>query len=183
MDWNPTQVGTADLFFKSSVSYGKHLMVYRSETCVSKFLAPLCRADEPSRGESRAGARGARSPPTPFFGFWLKKGEMTQERKASWASKVKPGPLLSSKSGFATGLKISVRITTSMLWNKNIYKPQRVLESIACYLLSQEKRSCSRLSFWLVGLAISYKIICCTTGLSLTEMPGKYRPLSYLQTY
>ena len=36
--------------------------------------------------------------------FWAKKEEMTEGslRKAGWASKVKPGPLLSSKSGSAT---------------------------------------------------------------------------------
>ena len=34
--------------------------------------------------------------------FWVKKEEMTEGRKAGWASKIKPGPLLSSKSGSAT---------------------------------------------------------------------------------
>ena len=46
-------------------------------------------------GGSRGGARGARGPPL----FWAKKEEMTEGKKAS---KIKPGPLLSSKSGSAT---------------------------------------------------------------------------------
>ena len=33
----------------------------------------------------------------------MKKEEMTEGRKAGWANKLKPGPLLSSKSGSATG--------------------------------------------------------------------------------
>ena len=35
--------------------------------------------------------------------FWVKKEEMTEGREAGWASKIEPGPLLSSKSGSATG--------------------------------------------------------------------------------
>ena len=34
--------------------------------------------------------------------FWVKKEEMTEGRKTGWASKLKPAPLLSSKSGSAT---------------------------------------------------------------------------------
>ena len=34
--------------------------------------------------------------------FWVKREEMTEGRKAGWASKLKPGPLLNSKSGFIT---------------------------------------------------------------------------------
>ena len=34
--------------------------------------------------------------------FWVKKGKMTEGREAGWASKIEPGPLLSSKSGSAT---------------------------------------------------------------------------------
>ena len=34
----------------------------------------------------------------------VKKAEMTEGRKASWASKIEPAPLLSSKSGSATVL-------------------------------------------------------------------------------
>ena len=40
--------------------------------------------------------------PTPSPLFWVKKGGMTEGRKAGWASKLKPGPLLISKSGSAT---------------------------------------------------------------------------------
>lgn len=47
---------------------------------------------------SRGGAQGARASPL----FWTKKEEMTERRKADWASKVKPGSLLSSTSGSAT---------------------------------------------------------------------------------
>ena len=64
----------------------------------------------------------------------FKKEEMTEERKASWASKLKPGPLLSSKSGSATDHKrFAVRqtcqtnylttitcIATESLYNNNI---------------------------------------------------------------
>ena len=49
-------------------------------------------------GGSRGGARGPRAHPL----FWVKKEEMTEGRKAGWASKLKPGPLLSLKSGSAT---------------------------------------------------------------------------------
>ena len=35
--------------------------------------------------------------------FWVKKEEMNEGRKAGWASKIEPCPLLSSKSGSATG--------------------------------------------------------------------------------
>ena len=34
--------------------------------------------------------------------FWVKKEEMTEGRKAGWASEIKPVPLFSSKSGSAT---------------------------------------------------------------------------------
>ena len=37
--------------------------------------------------------------PSPLF--WVKKEEMTEGIKAGWASKIKPGPLLGSKSGSA----------------------------------------------------------------------------------
>ena len=50
-----------------------------------------CRAD---LGEGP----GAGEPPL----LWVKKEEMTEGRKAGWASQVKPGPFLSSKSGSAT---------------------------------------------------------------------------------
>ena len=41
--------------------------------------------------------QGARACPL----FWVKK-EMTEGRGTRWASKIKPGPLLGSKSGSAT---------------------------------------------------------------------------------
>ena len=44
------------------------------------------------------GPGGGGQPPL----FWVKKEEMTEGRKAGWASKIEPGPLLSSKSGSAT---------------------------------------------------------------------------------
>jgi len=43
---------------------------------------------------------GPRGPCPPLF--WVKKGEMTEGRKAGRASKTKPGPPLSSKSGSGT---------------------------------------------------------------------------------
>ena len=58
-------------------------------------------------GGSRGGAQGARPPP-PLFG--VKKEEMTEGRKAGRASKPKPGPHLSSKSGSATGCLLAVHI-------------------------------------------------------------------------
>ena len=50
-------------------------------------------------GGSRGGAWGAggRAPL-----FWVKIEDLTEGRKAAWASKLKPGPLLSSKSESAT---------------------------------------------------------------------------------
>ena len=50
-------------------------------------------------GWFRGGARNARASPL----FCAKKEEMTEGREAGWASKIEPGPLLSWKSGFATG--------------------------------------------------------------------------------
>ena len=38
-----------------------------------------------------SGPKADRPPPL----FWVKKEEMTEGRKASWASKIEPGPLLS----------------------------------------------------------------------------------------
>ena len=47
------------------------------------------------------GSRGApRGSPPPLF--WVKKEEITEETKAGWASKIRPGSLLSSKFGSAT---------------------------------------------------------------------------------
>ena len=43
---------------------------------------------------------GEGPPPLPLF--WVKKEEMTEGRNPGWASKIEPGPLLSSKSGSAT---------------------------------------------------------------------------------
>ena len=34
--------------------------------------------------------------------FWVKKGEMTDGRRSSWAGKIEPCPFLSTKSGSAT---------------------------------------------------------------------------------
>ena len=48
------------------------------------------------RGQARAGA-------SPLF--WVKQEEMTEGGKAAWASNIERGPLFSSKSGSATGLK------------------------------------------------------------------------------
>ena len=57
-------------------------------------------AKVPYRRVHSGGSRGGRALP-PLF--WVKKEEMTEGRKAGWASKLKPGPLLSSKSRSATG--------------------------------------------------------------------------------
>ena len=48
---------------------------------------------------------GTPSPPPPLILGRKVKEEMTEGRKAGCASKIEPGPLLSSKSGFATGLQ------------------------------------------------------------------------------
>ena len=50
-------------------------------------------------GGSRGGARGTRASPL----IWVKKEAMSEGRKAGWVIKIKAGPLLSSKSGPATG--------------------------------------------------------------------------------
>ena len=51
------------------------------------------------------------TPLTPLLcQYWVKKEGMTERRKASWASKTKPGPLLSSRSGSATGCPIIIII-------------------------------------------------------------------------
>ena len=47
---------------------------------------------------TKAGGGGEGSPL-----FWVKKEEMTKERRAGWASKIEPYLPLSSKSGSATG--------------------------------------------------------------------------------
>ena len=49
------------------------------------------------------GSRGAPPPPPPhtLLLFWVKKEEKTEGRRARWASKIEPSPLLSSKSGSA----------------------------------------------------------------------------------
>ena len=54
-------------------------------------LVPLRNAGS---GGSRGGNRGTQASPL----LWVKKEEMTTGRKAGWASKIEPGPLLSSKS-------------------------------------------------------------------------------------
>ena len=68
-----------------------------SSLIMAKDCAPL---DDINSGGSRGGARGPRPALPPLF--WVNKEEMTEGRKASWASKLKPGPLLSSKSRFTT---------------------------------------------------------------------------------
>ena len=45
--------------------------------------------------------------PSQLYLFCVKKEEMTEGRKAAWGSKIDPGPLLSSKSGSATGIDLS----------------------------------------------------------------------------
>ena len=52
-----------------------------------------------------SGPKADRPPPL----FWVKKEEMTEGRKAGWASKIKPGPFLSSKSGSATASPYIIR--------------------------------------------------------------------------
>ena len=47
------------------------------------------------------GERPGEGDPCPSI-FWVKKEEMTEGRKAGRASKIEPGPLLSSKSGSVT---------------------------------------------------------------------------------
>ena len=51
-------------------------------------------------GGSRGGTQRAQASPL----IWVKKEKMTERRKAGWVSKIKPDPLLSSKSGSATSL-------------------------------------------------------------------------------
>ena len=56
--------------------------------------------------------------------FWVKKEEMTEGRKAGWASKIKRGPLISSKSG-STALDRSSEIpalngfVNTIHWDQN----------------------------------------------------------------
>jgi len=49
----------------------------------------LAAQPEADRGEGPGGPGGGPGPP-PLF--WMKKEEMTEERKAGWASKIKPPP-------------------------------------------------------------------------------------------
>ena len=51
------------------------------------------------------GERPGEGDPCPSI-FWVKKEEMTEGRKAGRASKIEPGPLLSSKSRSATEVKV-----------------------------------------------------------------------------
>ena len=53
------------------------------------------------------GPGGATPPPPLILG---KKEEMTEARRAGWVSKIKPGPLLSSKSGSATEMRGPLRL-------------------------------------------------------------------------
>ena len=60
---------------------------------MAKDCSPL---DDINIGGSSGGARGARPALPPLF--WVNKEEMTEGRKASWASILKPGPLLLDQS-------------------------------------------------------------------------------------
>ena len=66
-------------------------------------LLLLCQNQSPLlniSGGSRGGARETCPPPPLYIGWKIE--DMTEGRKVCWASKLKPGPLLSSKSGSAT---------------------------------------------------------------------------------
>ena len=66
--------------------------------------------------------------------FWWKKEEMTEGRKAGWANKIKPGPLLSSKSGSATVILLSIYlIHNSVSWMPEFFRMavEICLESLA----------------------------------------------------
>ena len=59
-------------------------------------------------------------PPSPLF--WLNKEEMTEGRKVDWASKIEPGPLLSSRSGSTTGISFVLPTCGPSSNIVNIYK-------------------------------------------------------------
>ena len=78
-------------------SHVKDRCIFKSIAFVNARRIHIC-AQQESSGGSRGGAR--------FRPFILgeKKKKMTKGREAGWASKIKPAPLLSSKSGSATGV-------------------------------------------------------------------------------
>ena len=63
--------------------------------------------------------------------FWVKREEMTEGRKAGWASKIEPGPLLSSKSGSATTCSKWFDLYT---WNKRLKR----LKQLPCIAFQSE---------------------------------------------
>ena len=73
--------------------------------------------------------RGSRAPTL----FWVKKEEMTEGRKAGWASKLKPGPLLSSKSGSATAMYEKFRF---LALARNTIMLRNLIISFALHYLS-----------------------------------------------
>ena len=86
---NTLQTGGGRRFLKS-MRHGNYVisMTGYSSDSNPKSVADL--VEGPGVGEA----------PPPLF--WMKKEEMTEGRKAGWASKIEPGLLLSSKSGSAT---------------------------------------------------------------------------------
>ena len=60
--------------------------------------------------------------PPPFI--LGKKEEMTEGRKAGWASKLKPGPLLSVKSGSATASVLLSRCVCSYIKTNGLFQYQ-----------------------------------------------------------
>ena len=70
---------------------------------------------------------GARFPPPPLFR--VKKEEMTEGRKADRASKTRPGPHLSSKSGSATVSCSNLKLHQT-LEVKNIFKLEKTILQI-----------------------------------------------------
>ena len=80
-------------------SHVKDRCIFKSIAFANARRIHIC-AQQESSGGSRGGSRGAR----PLILGGKKKEEMTEGRKAGWASKIEPAPLLSSKSGSATGV-------------------------------------------------------------------------------
>ena len=84
----------------SAVSEEEMKNLQRSERALvfqreAMFFRNLCYMHDLTSGGSTGGAPSLAL-------FWVKKGEMTDGRRSSWAGKIEPCPFLSTKSGSAT---------------------------------------------------------------------------------
>ena len=89
--------------------------------------------------------------------FGVKREEMSEGRKGGWASKIEPGPFLSSKSGSATGLNPGARV----VWGRVVLK-RTVFDVFAC----ARSKKCSALLLNYANLAnfITPRISGCKMG-------------------